>query len=272
MRPLADSVARRRRWWLTPPAVALLRALWVWGQLPPDSENTVWVSFYPDVGPDPRGGGKGAKGLVALAVQRGRLADPGPLAERVAALVAPTTHRSPALVYENLDGSFKLVDVHLTEPLVPRRVDTQAAQQALAAAGSAGLWCAWTWRSARRSCPAARQRLGSALATTGCHVSGGLRPEGRRSGSRCAPSPRPKAGLEPGAKVANQHERTSDVLSWLMLDRSCGCRKLTRRPGPAASQRGWRSAMIASHGAATALPDLLPAHRLAHIAGPRAGV
>src|SRR6266536_5740272 len=30
--------------------------------------------------------------------------------------------------------------------------------------------------------------------------------------------------------------------------------------------------MIASHGVATALPDPLPAPRLAHIAGPRAGV
>ncbi len=135
-------MVRRRHRWLTVLAVALLGvaaltvagALWVWGRLPPDSEDTVWVSFYPDVGPDLRGG-KGTKGLVALAVQRGRLADPGPFAERVAALVAPTAPRLPAVVYENLDGSFKLVDVQLAEPLVPRRLDTQAVQQALAAAG-----------------------------------------------------------------------------------------------------------------------------------------
>jgi len=135
-------VGRHR--WLAVLAVALLGVaaltvigggLWVWGRLPPDSENTVWVSLYPDVGPDLRGGGKGAKALVVIAVKRGRVADPGPFGERVAALVAPTAHRSPANVDENLDGSFKLVGVHLAEPLVPRRLDTQAVQQALAAAG-----------------------------------------------------------------------------------------------------------------------------------------
>jgi hypothetical protein len=98
------------------------------------------LQLFPDVGPDLRGGGKGAKGLVALAVERGRLADPGPFAEHVAALVAPTAPRLPAAVHENLDGSFKLVDVHLAEPLVPRRLDTQAVQQVLAAAGSGGWW------------------------------------------------------------------------------------------------------------------------------------
>lgn len=93
------------------------------------------MSLFPDVGPDLRGGGKGAKGLVVVAVKRGRLADPGPFAERVAALVAPTANRSPGVVFENLEGSLKMVDVHLAEPLVPRRLDTQAVQQALAAAG-----------------------------------------------------------------------------------------------------------------------------------------
>jgi hypothetical protein len=47
-------------------------------------------------------------------------------------------------------------------------------------------------------------------------------------------------------------------------------KNLPTRGGPAASHRWLRSAMIASHGVATALPDLLPAPRLARIAGPRA--
>jgi hypothetical protein len=144
MKPLADPMLRRRRWWLTPPAVALLvlvlallavallSALWVWGQLPRDSEDTIWVQFFPDVGPDPRAGGKG---LVALAVEPGRVADPGPFAERVAALVAPAAPRLPAVVHKNRGGTMQLVDVHLEEPLVPRRLDTRAVQQALAAAG-----------------------------------------------------------------------------------------------------------------------------------------
>lgn len=84
MKPLAYPMLRRRRWWLTPPAVALLvlvlallavallRALWVWGQLPPDSEDTIWVQFFPDVGPDPRAGGKGT--TVLTRPQPGRLA------------------------------------------------------------------------------------------------------------------------------------------------------------------------------------------------------
>jgi hypothetical protein len=110
-------MVRDRRWWLMRGAVGLLGLAflalavfgWLWvSRLPPDSRNTVWVSFSADVGPDLRGGGKGAKGLVGIAVQRGRVADPGPLAERVAALVAPAAHRSAADVFENLDGSFKL--------------------------------------------------------------------------------------------------------------------------------------------------------------------
>jgi hypothetical protein len=139
---------QRRRW---PPkvkrnvlvlallAVALLGALWVWGQPPPDSEHTVWVGLSSDVGPDLRGAGPGAKSLVSVTVGR-RVAELGPFGERVAALVAPAAHRLPGLVVEDGHGvfsvvSFSQVDVWLAEPLVPRRVDTQAAQQALAAAG-----------------------------------------------------------------------------------------------------------------------------------------
>jgi hypothetical protein len=116
-------------------AVPLLGALWVWGQPPPDSENTVWVSLSADVGPDPRGGGPGADGVVVVMVGR-RVADLGPFGERVAALVAPADHRLPGRVV-GAGGvvSFDQVDVQLAEPLVPRRVDTQAVQQALAAAG-----------------------------------------------------------------------------------------------------------------------------------------
>jgi hypothetical protein len=136
-------VVRRRRWWLPPRGVALLGlALLAVAVLaaacrpPPDSWDTVWVSLGPADGPDHREEvGKGAKGGVGVAVERGRVADLGPFAERVAALVAPTAHRSPAEVSENLDGSFNLAGVSLGEPLVPRRVDTQAVQQALAADG-----------------------------------------------------------------------------------------------------------------------------------------
>jgi hypothetical protein len=152
MRPLAHPVARRRRWWLPPRAlaalgltlltVALLGGLWVLGGLPPDSENTVWVSVGPADGPDHREVGKGAKGVVGIAVVPGRVAaaDLGPFAERVAALVAPTAPGLPALVVEAGHGVFSVVSsdqagVHLAEPLVPRRVDTQAVQQALAADG-----------------------------------------------------------------------------------------------------------------------------------------
>lgn len=116
--------------------VPLLGALWVWGQPPPDSENTVWVSLSPDVGPDFwRGGGKGADGVVVVTVGR-RVAELGPFGERVAALVAPADHRLPGRVV-GAGGvvSFDQVDMQLAEPLVPRRVDTQAVQQALAAAG-----------------------------------------------------------------------------------------------------------------------------------------
>jgi hypothetical protein len=60
----------------------------------------------------------------------------------VTPLAALTDHRSPAEVYGNLDGSFKLVDVHLLEALVPRRVDTQVDTQAVSGRwprrGSAG--------------------------------------------------------------------------------------------------------------------------------------
>jgi hypothetical protein len=87
------------------------------------------------VGPDLRGGGAGANGLVTVMVPRGRVADPGSLGERVAALVAPAAPRSSTAVFKNLDGSRQMVDVHLAEPLVPRRLDTQAVQQALAPAG-----------------------------------------------------------------------------------------------------------------------------------------
>lgn len=73
--------------------------------------------------------------MVTVMVPRGRVADPGSLGERVAALVAPAADRSSAAVFKYLDGSRQMVDVHLAEPLVPRRLDTQAVQQALAAAG-----------------------------------------------------------------------------------------------------------------------------------------
>ena len=116
-------------------AVPLLGALWVWGQPPRDSENTVWVQLFPDVGPDPRGGGPGADGVVVVMVGR-RVAGLGPFGERVAALVAPADHRLPGRVLR-AGGvvSFDQVDVQLAEPLVPRRVDTRAVQQALVGAG-----------------------------------------------------------------------------------------------------------------------------------------
>jgi hypothetical protein len=153
MRPIEHPVVHRR-WRLAPRAVALivvavlvlvalgialLRTLWAWGLLPSDSEDTVWVSLSPDTGRElrPRSG-KGANGVVVVTVGR-RVADLGPFAERVAALVAPADHRSPGLVVEDGHGVFSVspprVDVQLAEPLLPRRVDTQAVQQTLAAAG-----------------------------------------------------------------------------------------------------------------------------------------
>jgi hypothetical protein len=153
MRPVEHPVVRRR-WWLTPRAaalivvavlvlvvlgIALLRALWAWGRLPSDSEDTVWVSLSPNTGRElrPRSG-TGADGVVVVTVLR-PVADLGPFGERVAALVAPADHRSPGVVVEDGRGLFSVsppqVDVHLAAPLLPRRVDTQAVQQELAAAG-----------------------------------------------------------------------------------------------------------------------------------------
>jgi hypothetical protein len=85
----------------------------------------------------------------------------------VAALVAPTAHRAPALVHENLDGSFQLVEVHPAEPLVPRRLDTQAVQRALAAAGFRWLVMGLSVEERCSCCPAARQRLGECSGDNG---------------------------------------------------------------------------------------------------------
>jgi hypothetical protein len=150
MRPIEHPVVRRRRWWLTPRAVAVILvvvlvvvvlggALWACCRPPPDSDDTVWVYLSPDPGRElrPRSG-KGANGVVGVTVLR-PVADLGPFAERVAALVAPADHRSPGLVLDDGRGFFSVsapsVDVQLAEPLLPRRVDTQAVQQELAAAG-----------------------------------------------------------------------------------------------------------------------------------------
>jgi hypothetical protein len=186
---------------LTLLAVALLGALWVWGQPPPDSENTVWVSLVPDVGPDFWRGGKGANGVVVVMVGR-RVADLGPFGERVAALVAPADHRLPGLVVADGHGvfsvvSFSQVDVWLAEPLVPRRLDTQAVQRELAVAG-------FRWLVVNLSVEERSQVLPSSAAAAGrCWGDNGLSCEWRLATAgpplrfEVRPSPQPKAALEP---------------------------------------------------------------------------
>jgi hypothetical protein len=79
-------------------------------------------------------GGHGT-GKATISVRRGRLADPGAFAERVAALLTPTAHRSPTQRYTDLLDRHELVDVALAELATPVRLDTQALQEELAAAG-----------------------------------------------------------------------------------------------------------------------------------------
>jgi hypothetical protein len=74
-------------------------------------------------------------GLATISVRRGRLADPGPFAERVAGLLAPTAHRSPPQIYGDLLDRFQMINVSLSQLVAPLRLDTRALQQALALGG-----------------------------------------------------------------------------------------------------------------------------------------
>jgi hypothetical protein len=74
-------------------------------------------------------------GQATISVRRGRLADPGPFADRVAALLTPTAQRSPPLLYTDLLGRLQAVDVPLAGLVAPARLDTQALQQTVAAEG-----------------------------------------------------------------------------------------------------------------------------------------
>jgi hypothetical protein len=53
--------------------------------------------------------GRHGTGQATISVRRGRLADPGPFAERVALLLTPTAHRSPTQIYTDLLDRHELV-------------------------------------------------------------------------------------------------------------------------------------------------------------------
>lgn len=58
--------------------------------------------------------GRHGTGQATVSLRRGRLADPGPFAERVATLLAPAAHRSPPRIYSDLLDRFQMIDVPLT--------------------------------------------------------------------------------------------------------------------------------------------------------------
>jgi hypothetical protein len=120
----------RRHWWLVMLAIVLFgigggAVAWDRHALR-SSQDTVSVLLVL---------GRHGTGQATISVRRGRLADPGPFAERVASLLTPTAHRSPTQPYTDLLDRYELVDVPLAELATPVWLDTPALQQALAAAG-----------------------------------------------------------------------------------------------------------------------------------------
>jgi hypothetical protein len=120
--------------------------------------------------------GRHGEGQATVSVRRGRLADPGPFAERVAALLTPTTHRSPTRIYTDLLDRHQMIDVPLAQLMAPLRLDTQALQQALAAAGFlrrlvVGLYSEEHWQVVPGSAARAGDLLGqgAVVRVAACH-------------------------------------------------------------------------------------------------------
>lgn len=111
--------------------------------------------------------GRHDAGEVTVSTRRGRITDPGLFADRVAALLTPTAHRSPADRYTDLLDRHELVDVALAELATPVWLDTQALQQALAAAGFrrlvVGLFSLEHWQVTPHSAALAGGCWGNAL-------------------------------------------------------------------------------------------------------------
>jgi hypothetical protein len=152
----------RRRWWLVLLAAALLvvgggGVVWAQHTLR-GGQDTVSVLLHLTE----RGSGQ-----ATVSVRRGRVADPGPFAQRVAALVAPTVQGSPVRVYTDLVGRLQLVDVSLARLPAQLRLDTQELQQELAAAGFrrlvVGLYSEDHWRVTPESAARAGTCFGNAL-------------------------------------------------------------------------------------------------------------
>ena len=115
-----------RHWWLVVLAVVLGIGVGAvaWDRYTlRGSQDTVWVDL--DLG-------RHGTGLATISVRRGRMADPGPFAERVAGLLAPAARRTSPRIYWDLLDRFQLIDVPLTQLAAPVRLDTGALQQALA--------------------------------------------------------------------------------------------------------------------------------------------
>jgi len=147
-----------RHWWLAVLAVVLLLLGIGVGAVAWDrytlrgSEDTVWVQL--DLG-------RHGTGLATISVRRGRLADPGPFAERVAGLLTPAAHRSSPRIYWDLLDRFQLIDVPLTQLVAPVRLDTRALQQALAPGGFRRLVVGLTSPEHWQVVPSSAARAGS---------------------------------------------------------------------------------------------------------------
>jgi hypothetical protein len=172
----------RRRWWLAMLATVLLgigggAVAWDRHTLR-GNQDTVSVLLAL---------GRHGTGQATISVRRGRLADPGRFAERVALLLTPTAQRSPTQAYTDLLDRHDLVDVPLAELPTPVRLDTQALQQELAAAAGfrrlvVGLFSLQHWQVAPHIAARAGGCWGNALscewrlATTGLPLKVEIRP------------------------------------------------------------------------------------------------
>lgn len=152
----------RRHWWLALLAIALLGiggGAVAWDRhLLRGSQGTVSVLLEL---------GRHDTAKVTVSTRRGRIADPGLFADRVAALLTPTAHRSPTHRYTDLLDRHELVDVALADLATPVQLDTQALQKELAAAGFrrlvVGLFSLEHWQVTPHSAALAGGCWGNAL-------------------------------------------------------------------------------------------------------------
>jgi hypothetical protein len=79
--------------------------------------------------------GRNGTGQATISVRRGRVADPGPFARRVASLLTPTAQESPTNLYTDLLRRTQMIDVPLANLAAPLTLDTRALQESLAAGG-----------------------------------------------------------------------------------------------------------------------------------------